>query len=187
MEEAGGQSAARVAGRSGFQRLGAEVSVAPVGLLCGLELSRWARSHRAWHHRLAGWAVCGTRLGDLEGLYAPSAANDRLWWGLKGAMSAAALQGRPQRLRAGQRAQAARGALGMPVPLGSGRRPAGAGAQEPEAQAQAGMARSLAQWARVGPIHAGGRSRVPHPSRVPQRVRCGPKARGYGAGPSARR
>lgn len=47
-----GKSADSVAGRSGFQRLVAEVSLAHVGIILGLEMSRLARSNRDWHHLL---------------------------------------------------------------------------------------------------------------------------------------
>jgi DNA invertase Pin-like site-specific DNA recombinase len=154
MEEDVGKSADRVAGRSGFQRLVAEVSWAPVGLIFGLEMSRLARAKRAGPHLLAVCALLGPLIGDLDSIDAPTASNDRRWLGLKGAMSAAERPGRPQRRRAGKRAKAARGALGLPVPMGSGRHPSGEGAKEPDDQAQAVLERILDQFARVGTSHA---------------------------------
>jgi DNA invertase Pin-like site-specific DNA recombinase len=50
-----GKSADSMAGRSGFQRLVAEVSLAHVGIILGLEMSRLARSNRDWGYtRKAG-------------------------------------------------------------------------------------------------------------------------------------
>jgi DNA invertase Pin-like site-specific DNA recombinase len=45
-----GKSAAQAHGRPGFQRLVAEVSLAHVGMVFGLDISRLARSSRDWHH-----------------------------------------------------------------------------------------------------------------------------------------
>jgi len=72
-----------VAGRAGFQRLVAEVRLAPVGIMLGLEMSRLARSNRAGHHLLEVGAWFGPLLGDLDGIDDPTDANDRLVLGLK--------------------------------------------------------------------------------------------------------
>jgi hypothetical protein len=60
----------------------------------------------------------GTLIGALAGMYAPTEYNDRLWLGRKGARSAAERHVLKPRMLAGKRAQAERGALGMPVPMG---------------------------------------------------------------------
>ena len=169
-----GKSADSAAGRSGFQRLVAEVSLAHVGIILGLEMSRLARSNRDWHHLLEVCALFGTLIGDLDGIYDPTDYNDRLLLGLKGAMSEAELHVLKQRMMAGKRAQAARGALGMPVPMGYVRRPSGEVAKEPDEQAQAVIDLIFDQFARVGTIHAVLRYLVQHQIRVPQRVRFGP-------------
>jgi len=143
-----------MAGRSGFQRLVAEGSLAHVGIILGLEMSRLARSNRAWHPLLEVCALCGTLIGDLDGIYEPTDYNDRLLLGLKGAMSEAELPVLKPRMMAGKRAKAARGALGMPVPRGYVRRPAGEVAKEPDEQAPAVIALMFDQFARVGTIHA---------------------------------
>ena len=169
-----GKSADSVAGRSGFQRLVAEVSLAHVGIIFGLEMSRLARSNRDWHHLLEVCALFGTLIGDMDGIYDPTDYNDRLLLGLKGAMSEAELHVLKQRMMAGKRAKAARGALGMPVPMGYVRRPSGEVAKEPDEQAQAVIELIFDQFARVGTIHAVLRYLVQHQIRVPQRVRVGP-------------
>ncbi len=78
-----GKSADTMAGRTGFQRLVAEVSLAHVGIILGLEMSRLARSNRDWHHLLEVCALFGTLIGDLDGVYDPTDYNDRLLLGLK--------------------------------------------------------------------------------------------------------
>jgi DNA invertase Pin-like site-specific DNA recombinase len=169
-----GKSADSMAGRTGFQRLVAEVSLAHVGIILGLEMSRLARSNRDWHHLLEVCALFGTLLGDLDGIYDPTDDNDRLLLGLKGAMSEAELHVLKQRMVAGKRAKAARGALGMPVPMGYMRRPSGEVVKDPDEQAQAVIALIFEQFERLGTIHAVLRYLVQHQIRVPQRVRCGP-------------
>jgi Recombinase/Recombinase zinc beta ribbon domain len=89
----------------------------------------------------------------------------------KDAMSEAELHVLKQRMMAGKRAKAERGALGMPVPMGYVRRPSGEVVKDPDEQAQALI---FDQFARVGTIHAVLRSLVQHQIRVPQRVRFGP-------------
>jgi DNA invertase Pin-like site-specific DNA recombinase len=169
-----GKSADSMAGRSGFQRLVAEVSLAHVGIIFGLEMSRLARSNRDWHHLLEVCALCGTLIGDLDGIYDPTDYNDRLLLGLKGAMSEAELHVLKQRMMAGKRAKAARGALGMPVPMGYVRRPSGDVVKDPDEQAQAVIELIFDQFAQAGTIHAVLRYLVQHQIRVPQRVRFGP-------------
>jgi DNA invertase Pin-like site-specific DNA recombinase len=71
IDEDVGKSGATAAGRPGFQRLVAEVSLAHVGIIFGLDISRLARSNRDWHHVLEVCALCGTLIGDLDGMYDP--------------------------------------------------------------------------------------------------------------------
>jgi DNA invertase Pin-like site-specific DNA recombinase len=169
-----GKSADSMAGRAGFQRLVAEVSLAHVGIIFGLEMSRLARSNRDWHQLLEVCALFGTLIGDLDGIYDPIDYNDRLLLGLKGAMSEAELHVLKQRMVAGKRAKAARGELGMPVPMGYVRRPSGEVVKDPDEQAQAVIALLFEQFERLGTIHAVLRYLVQHQIRVPQRVRFGP-------------
>jgi DNA invertase Pin-like site-specific DNA recombinase len=169
-----GKSADSMAGRTGFQRLVAEVSLAHVGIILGLEMSRLARSNRDWHHLLEVCALFGTLIGDLDGIYDPTDDNDRLLLGLKGARSEAELHVLKQRMVAGKRAKAARGELGMPVPMGYMRRPSGEVVKDPDEQAQAVIALIFEQFERLGTIHAVLRYLVQHQIRMPQRVRWGP-------------
>ena len=113
-----GKSADSASERSGFQRLVAEVSLAHVGIILGLEMSRLARSNRDWHHLLEVCALFGTLIGDLDGIYDPTDDNDRLLLGLKGARSEAELHVLKLRMQAGKRAKAERGELRMRVPMG---------------------------------------------------------------------
>ncbi len=169
-----GKSADTMAGRSGFQRLVAEVSLAHVGIILGLEMSRLARSNRDWHHLLEVCALFGTLIGDLDGVYDPTDYNDRLLLGLKGAMSEAELNVLKQRMIAGKRAKVERGELGMQVPMDYLRRPSGEVVKDPDEQAQAVIELIFEQFERVGTIHGVLRYLVQHQIRMPRRVRFGP-------------
>jgi DNA invertase Pin-like site-specific DNA recombinase len=93
-----GQSGTSVEGRQGFQRLVAEVGLDHVGLVLGLDMSRWARSSKDGHQLLEICALFGTLLADLDGIYDPSPYNDRLLLGLKGTMSEAEIHILKQRM-----------------------------------------------------------------------------------------
>ena len=77
--------------REGFRRLVTEVSLAHVGIVLGLEVSRLARNSTDWHRLLEICALTDTLILDEDGIYDPSHFNDRLLLGLKGTMSEAEL------------------------------------------------------------------------------------------------
>src|SRR5271167_2959306 len=118
-----GLSGSGFVARSGFARLTAEVALAHVGLVLGLEVSRLARNNADWHRLIELGGLTDTLIGDADGIYHPALFNDRLLLGLKGAMSEAELHVLRARLNGGIRNKAARGELrrGLPVCLGRGR------------------------------------------------------------------
>jgi DNA invertase Pin-like site-specific DNA recombinase len=77
-----GQSGASAADREGFQRLVADVSLGKAGIVLGLECSRLARNNADWHQLLQLCSFTNTLICDEDGLYDPSAINDRLLLGL---------------------------------------------------------------------------------------------------------
>jgi len=95
--------------RSGFARLTAEVALARVGLVLGLEVSRLARNNADWHRLIDLAGLTDTLIGDAGGIYHPALFNDRLLLGLKGTMSEAELHVLRARLNGGIRNKAARG------------------------------------------------------------------------------
>jgi len=103
-----GLSGAGSATRSGFARLTAEVALARVGLVLGLEVSRLARNNAEWHRLIDLAGMTDTLIGDADGIYHPALFNDRLLLGLKGTMSEAELHV--------LRARLASGAVGTPRP-----------------------------------------------------------------------
>lgn len=85
-----GLSGSGFVARSGFARLTAEVALAHVGLVLGLEVSRLARNNADWHRLIDLGGLTDTLIGDADGIYHPALFNDRLLLGLKGTMSEAA-------------------------------------------------------------------------------------------------
>lgn len=131
-----GKSGATAEGRSGFQRLVAEVSLNHIGLILGVEMSRLARSSKDWHQLLEVCALFRTLIADLDGIYDPSQYNDRLLLGLKGTMSEAELHVLKQRMLEGKLNKARRGELPFDPPIGYVRRPAGEIVLDPDEQVQ---------------------------------------------------
>jgi DNA invertase Pin-like site-specific DNA recombinase len=104
--------------RSGFQRLTAEVALARVGLVLGLEVSRLARNNADWHRLIDLAGLTDTLIGDADGIYHPALFNDRLLLGPKGTMSEAELHVLRARLNGGIRNKAIRGELRRGLPVG---------------------------------------------------------------------
>src|SRR5213080_5219568 len=113
-----GLSGSGVAARSGFARLIAEVALARVGLVLGLEVSRLARNNAEWYRLIDLAGLTDTLIGDGDGLYHPAVFNDRLLLGLKGTMSEAELHVLQARLKGGILHKASRAALKVPLPIG---------------------------------------------------------------------
>ena len=104
--------------RSGFARLTAEVALARVGLVLGLEVSRLARNNADWYRLIDIAGLTDTLIGDADGIYHPGLFNDRLLLGLKGTMSEAELHVLRARLNGGIRNKAERGELRRGLPVG---------------------------------------------------------------------
>ena len=113
-----GLSGSGAVARPGFARLTAEVALARVGLILGLEVSRLARNNADWHRLIDFAGITDTLIGDADGIYHPALFNDRLLLGLKGTMSEAELHVLRARLNGGIRNKAARGELRRGLPVG---------------------------------------------------------------------
>lgn len=113
-----GLSGSGIAKRAGFARLAADVALAKVGLVLGLEVSRLARNNADWYRLLDLCGMTDTLIGDADGVYHPALFNDRLVLGLKGTMSEAELHILRARLEGGIRNKAARGELRRGLPVG---------------------------------------------------------------------
>ena len=104
--------------RSGFKKLVAEVSLNRVGIVLGLEVSRFARNNREWYHLIDLCALFDTIIADQDGLYHPGNPNDRMVLGLKGTMSEVELNLMKSRLHQGAENKAKRGELIYRLPVG---------------------------------------------------------------------
>jgi len=173
-----GKSGSTTEGRSGFQRLLAEVSSDRVGLILGLEMSRFARSCKDWHTLLEMCAIYRTLLADSDGLYNPGDHNDRLLLGLKGTMSEAELHILKSRLQQGMWNKAERGELINHAPIGyvrslSAREGAGDLVLDPDAQVQSVVRLIFEQFTRRGSINGLLKWLVRHDVKVPVRPHFG--------------
>jgi len=173
IDEDQGRSGKYVEGRSGFQRLVAEVGLNHVGLVLGIEISRLARSNSDWYHLLDMCGLYQMLIGDVDGIYDPRNYNDRLLLGLKGTMSEAELHILKQRLDAGKWGKARRGELGMPVPMGYVRRPSGEVVKDPDEQAQAVVELVFAAFARYRTVNRVLRYLLDEQVEFPRRVSSG--------------
>ena len=106
-----GVSASGRSDRAGFERLVSQVALGRAGIVLGLEVSRLARNNRDWYELLDLCAIRETLIADADGIYDPSAYNDRLLLGLKGTMSEAELHILRSRMLAGLRHKAQKGEL----------------------------------------------------------------------------
>lgn len=149
-----GRSGRSADGRPGFQRLLAEVSMDHVGIVMGLEMSRFARSCKDWHHLLEVCAVFGTLLADQDGVYDPNDPNDRLLLGLRGTISEVELHTMRNRLDRGKLHKAERGELFMTLPIGYAWSPSHDVVMEPDEQARGVVQLIFEKFAELGTGHA---------------------------------
>lgn len=147
-----GTSGAHSAGRDGFQELVAAVGLRKVGIVLGLEVSRLARNSVDWQQLLQLCAYTDTLILDEEGIYDPSAFNDRLLLGLKGTMSEAELHLLRSRLRGGILNKARRGELALRLPVGLVHLADGRCVRDPDAGIQASIMAVFEAFAATGTI-----------------------------------
>lgn len=113
-----GLSGGSASERSGFKRLVAEVSLNKVGIIFGLEVSRFARNNRDWYHLIDLCALFDTLIADQDGVYHPNNPNDRMVLGLKGTMSEVEINLMKSRMLEGAKNKAKRGELIYRLPVG---------------------------------------------------------------------
>ena len=145
-----GKSGATTAGRTGFQRLVAEVSLGRAGAVFSLEVSRLARNNRDWHQLLELCGLTDTVIVDADGTYDPRHLNDRLLLGLKGTMSEAELGWLRQRAYEGLLAKARRGDLRLSLPVGYVHVPDGRVEKHPDQRVQAALGLVFQKFTELG-------------------------------------
>jgi len=145
-----GESAASAAWREGFQHLVTDVGMGRAGIVMGLEVSRLARNNADWHRLLEICALSDTLILDEDGVYDPTAFNDRLLLGLKGTMSEAELHVLKARLRGGILNKVRRGEYRCPLPTGLVYDDAGQVVLDPDRQIRETIAYFFETFSRVG-------------------------------------
>jgi len=145
-----GESGASAAWREGFQRLVTDVGLGRAGIVMGLEVSRLARNNADWHRLLEICALADTLILDEDGVYDPTAFNDRLLLGLKGTMSEAELHVLKARLRGGILNKVRRGEYRCVLPTGLVYDEVGNVVRDPEAQVRETIAHFFETFSRVG-------------------------------------
>lgn len=170
-----GKSGRTAEGRSGFQRLIAEVTLNHVGMVLGLELSRLARSSKDWHAFFEMCAVFGTLIADADGVYDGNDPNDRLLLGLKGIMSEMELHIMRNRLDRGRDNKAQRGELFLNVPLGYVILPTQEVAFDPDEQAQDVIRLIFDKFDELGTIYGVFHWLIRHDIKLPIRPLAGAK------------
>jgi DNA invertase Pin-like site-specific DNA recombinase len=173
IDEDQGLSGQSALGRTGFQRLLAEVSLDHVGIILGLEMSRLARSCMDWHRLLEVCALFRTLLADQDGVYDPTDYNDRLLLGLKGTMSEAELHILKGRLHQGRLNKARRGELFNHAPIGYVRTANGEMVLDPDEQVQSVVRLIFDQFDQLGTLHSLLRYLVKHQIRIGVRPHSG--------------
>jgi len=158
-----GCSGAQAAGRSGFQRLVARLSMGEVGAVFGLEVSRLARSSADWHRLLELCGLFETLIVDEDGIYDLGDFNDRLVLGLKGTMSEAELHYLHSRLVEGKRAKAKKGELRTPLPVGYVHDEDGGVIQDPDEEIREAVVALFRAFRKAGTAYGAVRALADYP------------------------
>ncbi len=174
IDEDQGHSGATAQGRHGFHRLLAEVGLDHVGIILGIELSRLARSNKDWAQLIELCAIFRTLLADHDGLYDPTAYNDRLLLGLRGMMSEAELHVLRGRMYEALLNKARRGELYTLPPIGYIKLPKGEFAIDADEQAQAVVRLVFDTFDQQGTMRSTLRYLVEQNIKLPVRPHSGP-------------
>jgi DNA invertase Pin-like site-specific DNA recombinase len=163
-------------GREGFGRLVSEVGLGKAGIVCSLEVSRFARNSSDWHRLLEICALTDTLILDEEGVYDPSHFNDRLLLGLKGTMSEAELHVIRARLTGGMLNKARRGELALRLPAGFVHTTDGKVDVDPDKEVQAAIHKFFEVFRRIGSVLGTVRHFGEEKLLFPTRMHAGPDA-----------
>ena len=173
IDEDQARSAKQVAGRDGFQRLVADVSLRKVGLIIGTEVARLSRNCADWHRLLELCALFDTLIADADGVYNPRDFNDRLLLGLKGTLSEAELHSLRLRLDAGRLSKAGRGELVQHLPTGLVRDASGVVRLDPDQSVQDRIRMVFAKFRELGSAQKVLRYMAKHGLKLPRRQTSG--------------
>jgi DNA invertase Pin-like site-specific DNA recombinase len=131
-----GLSAASAQCRPGFKELISQVTLAEVGIILSIDVTRLSRNCSDWYPLLD---LCGYKsclIADRDGVYDPGTPNGRLLLGLKGQISEMELYTLRLRLTAGLINKAQRGELALALPVGLMRLPDDRVVKDPDREVQ---------------------------------------------------
>ena len=174
IDEDQAHSGSTAQGRHGFNRLLAEVGLDHVGIILGIELSRLARSNKDWAQLIELCGIFRTLLADHDGLYDPTAYNDRLLLGLRGMMSEAELHVLRGRMYEAMLNKARRGELYMLPPIGYVKLPKGGFVIDADEQVQAIVRLVFDTFDRQGTLRGVLRYLLRNGIKLPIRPHAGP-------------
>jgi len=174
IDEDQGHTGSTAQGRHGFHRLLAEVGLDHVGIILGIELSRLARSNKDWAQLIELCGIFRTLLADHDGLYDPTAYNDRLLLGLRGMMSEAELHILRGRMYEALLNKARRGELYMLPPIGYIKLLKGGFAIDPDEQVQGVVRLVFDAFDQQGTVRGVLRYLVREGIKLPVRPHAGP-------------
>lgn len=169
-----GHTAAFAEAREGFQQLVANVGMGLAGLVMGLEVSRLARNSSDWHRLVEICALTQTLILDEDGLYDPTAINDRVILGFKGTMSEVELHQIRARLQGGLLSKARRGELRLRLPVGFVYDAKGAVVLDPNEEVRRSIRLLFATYRRTGSAYATVRAFREEGLLFPKRLHTGP-------------
>lgn len=169
-----GHTAAFADGREGFQQLVANVGMGLAGLVMGLEVSRLARNSSDWHRLVEICALTETLILDEDGLYDPTAINDRVILGFKGTMSEVELHQIRARLQGGLLSKARRGELRLRLPVGFVYDAKGEVVLDPDEEVRRSIHLLFSTYRRTGSAYATVRTFREEGLLFPKRLHSGP-------------
>lgn len=166
-----GKSGASSQERKGFQRLFTDIGIGKVGILLVTDVSRLARNCADWYQLLDIAAYNNVLVSDSGGVYNPSAYDDRLLLGVKGAFSEAQWHIMRQQMQAARLNKAKRGELVFRLPVGYERLPNAQIIPIPDQQVQAVIHLVFDQFCRLGSTRAVLRLLQTDGVQLPRRIR----------------
>lgn len=118
VDEDQGVSGSTPNNRTGFIRLVSAVGRGEVGMVMGVDLSRFARNSPDWHLLIYLCRFTCTLIADEHGIYDPDSSTDRLVLGVRGQMSEVEIETMLDRMATARWNKAQRGELTGIVPAG---------------------------------------------------------------------
>ena len=156
--------------REGFEKLTTAVSMGDVGMILGLEVSRFARNNTQWSRLVEICGFCNTLIADQDGIYHPMDPNDRMVLGMKGAMSELEINMLRARMQGGIEEKAKRGEMWTRIAIGYTKVGKSRIIRDPDVRVRETLATVFTKFSELGSVGKVYRwfqqGDIPFPSRV---------------------